>query len=114
MPGATMSSDRLCELADREILAGTDIDAVVAVVVLHQEEAGVREVVDAKELAPPRFPKIVASLRAGDLGLMELPHDGRKHVRAHQIEVVPGPVEIRRHWRRYAWHNRIPEILAMA
>ena len=93
-------SDCLCELADREVLAGTDIDVVVAVVVLHQEQAGVREVVDVQELAPrrPGSPDSSA-LRSGDPRLVELPHNGRQHVRARQVEVVPGPVKIGRHRR---------------
>ena len=44
----------LGELADGQIFPGPDVDVIVAVVVFHQEQARVGEIVDVQELAPRR------------------------------------------------------------
>src|SRR5579863_7043028 len=42
------------EFGDRDVLAGADIDQLAAGVMLHQVNAGVREIVDIEELPPWR------------------------------------------------------------
>ncbi len=44
-------ADLLGQLADREIDSGSDVHVAVPAVVVHQEQAGVGEVVDVEELA---------------------------------------------------------------
>ena len=53
-PGCDDVAHRLRELADRQVLAGADVDVLGVVVVAHQEQAGVGEVVDVEELAARR------------------------------------------------------------
>ncbi len=49
--GADDVADHLGEVADRDVDAGADVDVLGVAVVLHQEQAGVGEVVDVEELA---------------------------------------------------------------
>ena len=96
--GWTTSRDQLGQLANREVLAGADVDVRQAVVVLHQEHARVGEVVDVQELAPRRAGAPDHDLAlAGDLRVVELAHQRREHVRAREVEVVVRAVEVRRH-----------------
>jgi hypothetical protein len=44
----------LGELADRQVDAGADVDVAVVAVVVHEEQAGIGEVVDVEELAHRR------------------------------------------------------------
>ena len=111
------------ELPNRQVLTGADVDVLVAVVVLHQEQAGVGEIVDVEELAPrcaaapddgACAPDILASwnLRINAGTTCEL-------VRS---KLSPGPyrfvgiaeMKSQPYCRRYAWHNRMPEIFAIA
>ncbi len=99
-PGATMSRMHLGQLANGEVLAGTDVDVIVAVVVLHQEQARVGEIVDVQELAPrrARAPHRRRPRRL-QLGFVELAHQRRHDVRARQIEVVARTIQVGRHGR---------------
>ena len=45
-------ADQLCQLADRQISAGTDVDDLGAVVILEQEKTGRGKVVDMEKFAP--------------------------------------------------------------
>ena len=72
----------------------------LAVVVLHQEHAGVGQVVDVQELAARRAGAPDHDLaRARHLRVVELAHHRRQHVRARQVEVVVRAVEVGRHRR---------------
>src|SRR5262245_25468711 len=53
-PGRDGPTDELRKLADRRILAGPHVEVFLAVVVLHEEDTGLREVVDVEELAARR------------------------------------------------------------
>ena len=90
--------DQPGQLANREIFARADVDVLQAVVALHQEHAGVGEVVHVQELAPRRAgPPDHDVALAGDLRVVELPHQRRDDVRAGEVEVVVRTVEVRRH-----------------
>ncbi len=49
--GADDVADHLGEVADGDVHAGADVDVFGVAVVLHEEQAGVGEVVDVEELA---------------------------------------------------------------
>ena len=92
--------DRLGQLTDREVDAGPDVDVRVVRVVLHQEQAGGRQVVDMEELAngAPGAPHLDL-VGVGLFGVVELADQGGDHVRRIEIEVVAGAVQVGGHRR---------------
>ena len=90
--------DHLRQLDDLDILTGPDVDVHLVRVVVHQEQAGVRQVVHVQEL-PPRLPRPPDHhlLRALHLRLVDLAYERRQHVRRLQVEVIVRAVQVRRH-----------------
>ena len=84
--------DELGEIADRDLVAGTEVDRLPAVVALGGERQPVDTVVDVEELAGGR-----AVAPEHDLvpALEHLPDQVGDHVRVRLVEVVAGPVEVR-------------------
>ena len=104
--------DQLGKVADRLILARPHVDQRVGDIgcghVLDEEHHGFGEVVDVQELTSRRagspqrhrrvgLPGHVVVARQPKLRLMELAQHRRQHVARVQVEVVAGPVEVRRH-----------------
>src|SRR5436309_15074162 len=46
--------DHAGEFGDRDVLAGADIDQLIAGIGFHQMDAGIREIIDIEEFAPRR------------------------------------------------------------
>jgi hypothetical protein len=91
-------ADHLGEFADRQVLAGADVDMDLILSVPHDEETGLGEVVHVEEL-PSRRARAPDDNFLGPclLGIVELAHEGGEHLRALQVEVVARVVEVRRH-----------------
>src|SRR5258707_549260 len=72
----------LGKLSDRQILAGADVDVTELVVLVHEEHAGIRKIVDVEELTPraarPPDGDFIPSL---DLRVVKPSNQRRKHVR---------------------------------
>src|SRR4051812_26880439 len=98
--GVHLLAEGLRQLADAQILPRADVDVLILLVVAHEEEAGVGEVVDVQQLAPglARAPHRHLVLTRG-AGLVEAAHQRRQHVGALEIEVVVRTIEIGRHGR---------------
>ena len=85
------------ELADRDLVAGAEVDRVRTVVVLRGQPEALGAILDVEELprrraVTPEHDRLVAAL-----GRLEHPPDqGRDHMRALEIEVVARPVEVHR------------------
>ena len=99
--GWTIVAHHLGQLADRQVLAGADVDVLRRVVVAHQEQAGVGEVVDVQELAarasrcPRRRPRgCPRPSRRGTCG-----SSAGSTCERVEVEVVVRAVEVRRHRR---------------
>ena len=90
--------DELGESLDREFLAGTGIDGLVAGVVVHQEDAEIGEVIHVEKLAQRASVSPAGYfLQARDLGLVEAADKGRKDVAVLRVIIVVRTVEVRRH-----------------
>ena len=64
----------------------------------HDEDAGIGHVVDGEEFAPRRAGAPHGrAWRAVDLGLVEAPHQRRRHVAVQRVVIVARTVEIGRH-----------------
>ena len=92
-------ADDLGELANRDVFARADVDVLVVVVVVHQVDAAIGEIIDVKEFAArrPASPQLDASSRRrasrrGTCGSCA----GSTWLEL-EIEVVVRPVQIRRH-----------------
>ena len=85
--------DRLGELADRDLVAGAEVDRLGAVVALGREHEPLDAVVDVEKL-PGR--RAVAPEHDLVRRLDHLADQRRDHVRALEVEVVARPVEVRR------------------
>src|SRR6266487_4759800 len=85
------------ELAYGEVLAGPDVDMSELVVVIHQEYAGIREVVHVE-----KFASRIARTPDGDFGfafhfrIVKLSNQGRQHVRLREIEIIVLSIQIGR------------------
>ena len=79
--GYTMSRTISASSLDGQVLARAHVDVLGLVVVAHQEDAGVGQVVHVEELAPrrPRPPDLHLPALL-ELGLVELPDEGGQHV----------------------------------
>ncbi len=86
-------SDELGELADRDLLARSEVHGLGAVVALRGEDEALDAVLDVEEL--PRR-RAVAPEDDLVLGLEHLPDERGNHVRGLEVEVVPRPVQVRR------------------
>ncbi|MNY13324.1 hypothetical protein D3C86_1464550 [compost metagenome] len=91
--------DEAGQLLDGHVGARAHVDVLLPLVVLHQEDAGIRQIVHVQELAPGRARAPQGHAGAVQLGLVELADHRGQHVRGHEVEVVVGPVEVGGHGR---------------
>ena len=83
----------LSKIADSEVLTRPYVHVLFAVVAIHEEQAGVREIVHMEELTfraarAPHFELV----DPGQLGLVKPSDECGEHVAALEVEVVIWPV----------------------
>jgi len=84
---------------DGEFFAGAGVDGFVTGVVVHQEDAEVREVVHVQEFAERRAVAPAGhGFGAGQFGFVDAADEGREHVAVFGVVVVVGAVEVRWHY----------------
>src|SRR5262245_9152492 len=89
------------KFCNRDVVTRADIDVRVAGIMPEKMKAGVREIVDIEEFAPGSAAAPHDNLAsARHLCFMKATQQRRWHVAGLGVEVVAGPVKIRRH-RRY-------------
>ena len=97
-PEADNSGDGVSELGDPDILAGTDIDRLFRRPVTQQKDGGVGRIVDMHKLAPrfasaPNRDGLAAFLHC----VVQLADQGRNDVTLQRVEIVAGPIQVRRY-----------------
>ena len=91
-------TNQLGQFPDGHVAASAHVHGAALVVVLHQKQAGLSQVVDVQKLAAGRAG--APHFHAGQLelhGLHKLAQQGGHHVGVFQVVVVVGAVEVGRH-----------------
>jgi hypothetical protein len=95
--------DEAREIRDAHIFSETDIQVLIAVVVLENENAGVGEVLDVEKFAPGRSGSPYRHRKTfGLLGFMKAADEGRDDVTMIGVIIIAGAIEIGRHDRNVA------------
>src|SRR5262249_22649642 len=88
------------EISNRNFFATTDINKAYIRVVLHQEHAGICQVVDSEKFTARRASTPYRHMwLACQLGGMKTANESSRHVTILRVIIVPWTVKIRRHHR---------------
>src|ERR1700733_11395874 len=91
-------SDNLGQFTNRNIYAGPDVDYLPVVVVGHQENRGLRQVVDVKKLTHRRAGSPYRHfLNSVHHCVVEFADERGNHVRCFRIEIVSRTIQVGRH-----------------